>query len=62
MIAYEELQKALARWKNRRSGGAESPAPALEAASPYYQNRDSTGEIDLADAEVTDAGEDTQGA
>ena len=32
MIAYEELDRALARWKARTHGGAAAdPAPALEA-------------------------------
>lgn len=78
MIAYEELEKALARWKARRASGVEAPVgesgavvaaaetsgdvseegpptgPAVVAAETY-QRPDSTGEIDLADAEVTDA-------
>ncbi len=62
MIAYEELQRALARWKTRRSGAGEgadgvpqSVAPAEIVADPAYQAPDSTGELDLADAEVDEA-------
>jgi hypothetical protein len=69
MIAYEELEKALARWKSRRANGAEAvvaevptevppedqpTGPAVVAAEGYH-NPDNTGELDLADAEVTDA-------
>ena len=70
MIAYEELEKALARWKIRRANGAEAGGePPREAAAATgeedaepaviaaegYENPDRTGELDLADAEVTEA-------
>lgn len=97
MIAYEELEKALTRWKARRSnapegqavqgaqaanegqGGAEGegvvqgpdttesqevaagpvtapvPADAPGEVHPAYQNPDSTGELDLTDADVSEA-------
>ena len=76
MIAYEELEKALARWKTRRANGADAvveatPEAAAEAApeeaqegpvtapavvaAEGYQNPDNTGELDLADAEVSEA-------
>jgi hypothetical protein len=68
MIAYEELEKALAKWKARRTNGAEAvpeqtpqeesegePTGPAVVAAEGYQKPDNTGEIDLADAEVTDA-------
>jgi len=84
MIAYEELEKALARWKTRRSNAPEGqgaledqavpegqsagegdsaqgpvtapvPVDVPRAVHPGYQNPDNTGELDLTDAEVTDA-------
>ena len=57
MIAYDELERALARWKSRRStAGAEPPS---ESAKPQPIEGDTltpmppehTGEIDLADAD-----------
>jgi hypothetical protein len=59
MIAYEELDRALARWKARRAGtvdGTDVPSEG-DAADPQevadeaisYQAPDSTGELDLAD-------------
>ena len=79
MIAYEELEKALARWKTRRSNAPEGqpaaegqeaaeaqeagadiqtapvPVEVPKAVHPGYQNPDSTGELELSDAEVTEA-------
>lgn len=61
MIAYEELEKALARWKTRRSNAAEGPetsavpAEISGPATPAYPHPDSTGELELTDAEVSDA-------
>ena len=56
MIPYEELEKALARWKARRAGAEaqESAVPdgvpiAMSASSIVYEQRDSTGEVDLND-------------
>jgi hypothetical protein len=63
MIAYEELEKALARWKTRRSNAPEGevqessavPAEISGPATPAYPNPDSTGELELSDAEVSEA-------
>jgi hypothetical protein len=65
MIAYEELEKALARWKTRRSNAPEGevqeasasavPAEIDGPATPAYPNPDRTGELELTDAEVSDA-------
>ena len=64
MIAYEELDRALARWKARRSGGSETaesvaagrtPDPVLVAAVASFQDRESTGEIDLVDEILDEA-------
>lgn len=61
MIAYEELERALARWKSRRSpppsAAAEAPS---DSAEPHPIEGDTltpmppehTGEIDLADADA----------
>ena len=61
MIAYEDLDKALARWKARRSGagagsdgsattgGANTPGMVVETVASF-EVRESTGELDLADA------------
>jgi hypothetical protein len=69
MIPYEDLDRALARWKARRSGGAETvetmeaveavldertPGPIV-AAVATFQARDSTGELDLVDAILDEA-------
>ena len=66
MIPYEDLDRALARWKARRSGVAETvetmeaveavveertpPRPVVVAAVASFHARDSTGELDLVDA------------
>jgi hypothetical protein len=68
MIAYEELEHALARWKMRRSGGGgevteitsfitveSAKAEAIEDDTRTPLPPDRTGEIDLADAVVEDA-------
>lgn len=64
MIAYEELERAIARWKSHRNGVPEpSPVAEVEAARPEAIEDDTrtplppehTGEIDLADAVVEDA-------
>ncbi len=66
MIPYEELERALGRWKTRKSGAVESPPPPEGDATPAapvvlvevsaseasVEVRDSTGELDLTDAEV----------
>jgi hypothetical protein len=61
MIAYEELERALARWKSRRSSGPGEPPS--DSARPHPIEGDTrtpmppehTGEIDLVDAVVEDA-------
>ena len=71
MIAYQELEHALARWKSRHSVTGEVDAPEItnvimeaqvESARPEAIEDaltplppDRTGEIDLADAVVEDA-------
>ena len=62
MIAYEELQRALARWKSRHAGAGdgsdaipEGYAAAGVTGEVSEPPRDSTSEIDLADAEVDEA-------
>jgi hypothetical protein len=64
MIPYEELDRALARWKARSqnaSGDAarqfeeSGPVPALDAGAEldgYPAPPDRTGEIDIGDAEA----------
>jgi hypothetical protein len=68
MIAYEELERALARWKARRSGAvveAEAPLDAdvsrdpdltppgrLAGAPPPHRPRAATAEVDLVDADL----------
>lgn len=55
MIPYEELEKALARWKARRAGadsqdvGTGDGVPsAMSPTAVVYQRRE-TGEVDLVD-------------
>jgi hypothetical protein len=60
MIAYEELERALTRWKGRRAGGADASREhdadaAIVESMSAYQAPDSTGEIDLGDAVVDEA-------
>lgn len=61
MIAYEELEKALARWKARRNGAqaviaAEVPEEVSGIPSGITGEEapasDSTGELEIGDAEV----------
>lgn len=64
MIPYEELERALARWKAKRSGtvesteattpqGDETPSGVVVVGdSSSYESRDATGEVELTDAEV----------
>ena len=61
MIPYEELERALGRWKARRSGTVESPALPLEGdetpAAPGVSRGPRAGtttEVELSDAEVVD--------
>ena len=55
MIPYEELEKALARWKARRAGadaqdvGTGDGVPAAMSASAVVYQRRETGEVDLVD-------------
>ena len=54
MIAYEELERALARWKARRSGAAtdnaaESPPVDEPKRNGVSGARTRTGEIDIHD-------------
>jgi hypothetical protein len=70
MIPYEDLERALTRWKARKAGAVESPAPPPEGdetpAAPVVlaemsvsevsvEVRDHTGELDLTDAEVDES-------
>lgn len=64
MIPYEDLERALARWKTRRAGTVEAaPVPREDdertpsgiLAGAAYLDKDSTGELDLSDAEVDEA-------
>lgn len=70
MIPYEELERALARWKARRAGTVEvsetppdadrTPAAPLSSQSAGYTSaeydvKDSTSELELSDAEVDEA-------
>jgi hypothetical protein len=63
MIPYEELDRALARWKARTQGGAadargyesSGPVPVMDAGAEIDglpAPPDRTGEIDLGDAEA----------
>jgi len=65
MIAYEELERALARWKHRHAAGADAESEAeviSESAAPHPESTidesrtpmpvDNTGEIDLDSAVV----------
>ena len=67
MIPYEELERALARWKARRAGTVEvlepppegdrtPPAPLIAQSAGYtsaqYDVKDTTSELELSDAEV----------
>ena len=68
MIAYEELEKALARWKARRSGAsavpearAESVDEGIPSGVPVDETppgdtgvNDSSGEMELGDASIID--------
>ncbi|HET6280785.1 MAG TPA: hypothetical protein VFH73_07465 [Polyangia bacterium] len=58
MIPFSELEKALARWKNRKQGGDATPLP-IEAQGSIPRGagglpppREQTGEIDLTDENV----------
>ena len=63
MIPYDELERALARWKARAQGGGSGPIDAVEATPmpvpaeelgsiPNIANvPERTGEIDLGDVE-----------
>ena len=59
MIAYEELDKALARWKGRSQnaareldeGGAVPASPTNGHSGRMPARPDRTGEIDLGDVE-----------
>jgi hypothetical protein len=59
MIPYEELEKALARWKARsqsaarelEDGGAVPASPANGHSGRVPARPDRTGEIDLGDVE-----------
>jgi hypothetical protein len=71
MIAYEELEKALTRWKARRAGaadvdaadlvqqddgeGAVDPDADAVTATGLPPAPDRTGELELTDAEVDEA-------
>lgn len=66
MIAYEELEKALARWKSRRPGAGGTPEARAEAAdqaipsgveyneTPAAPAHESSGEVELGDASIID--------
>jgi hypothetical protein len=63
MIAYEELEKALQRWKTRRAGAAavtEVPPEISEHGIPTgitgdeTPASDSTGELEIGDANIVD--------
>ena len=69
MIAYEELEKALARWKSRRSGAAGAPESRVETAEEAIPSgvsndetpagdsgavNDSSGEMELGDGAILD--------
>jgi hypothetical protein len=69
MIAYDELEKALARWKARRPGlaasAASAEAPAASEDSLHgiptgisedneTPAADSTGELEIGDAAIVD--------
>ncbi len=60
MIPYEELERALTRWKARRAGAEGQGGPgdgpsgdgipvSMTAAPVVYQRRETTGEVDLVD-------------
>jgi hypothetical protein len=68
MIAYEELERALARWKARRSGAVVDAEPSPDAdmsrdpdltppgrmagSPPPHPPRTATAEVDLVDADL----------
>jgi hypothetical protein len=68
MIAYEELEKALTRWKTRRPGAGGVPEVRTEAADEAIPSgvthdetppapqpaSDSSGEVELGDASIID--------
>jgi hypothetical protein len=63
MIAYEELERALARWKSRRANGQSAVASEVpEEVSGIPSGitgdetpaSDSTGELEIGDANVVD--------
>lgn len=62
MIAYEELEKALQRWKTRRPGVVDSGEPLPEDAGiptgivsgDETPASDSTGELEIGDAGLVD--------
>jgi|GEM_PF-2457392 hypothetical protein len=63
MIAYEELEKALSRWKARRASGqaavaAEVPQEVSGIPSGITGEEtpasDSTGELEIGDANIID--------
>jgi len=65
MIAYEELEKALLRWKARHGGAPAAEGPAAAATAdvpsglpdepPSAPAGDGTGELELTDALVDEA-------
>jgi hypothetical protein len=53
MIAYDELDRALSRWKARRAAAAPvEVAPASEVTAPVPA-QERTGEIDLSEVDET---------
>jgi hypothetical protein len=49
MISYEELDRALAKWKARSKGGVpEAPTPADEGATPLPIRAEELGSIPTA--------------
>jgi len=60
MIAYEELERALARWKARHAGAAVDAADAgvpATAAAVNGHNPERTSEIDIGDDAVESYGD-----
>jgi hypothetical protein len=64
MIAYEELERALVRWKARRSGAGAGESPPVAAIDDIPSGiiegggpaSDSTGELEIGDAAIIDEG------
>ena len=63
MIAYEELEKALARWKTRRASGQSAVATEVPQEVSGIPSgitgdetpaSDSTGELEISDANIVD--------